>query len=50
VELPRSALLSFGLPVDPDRASERVKADVLVGGDGVARAIRFVSGSFDYGR
>jgi hypothetical protein len=50
VELPRSALLSFGLPVDPDRASERVKADVLVGGDGVARAIRFVSGSFEYGR
>jgi hypothetical protein len=50
VELPRSALLSFGLPVNPDRASERVRADVLVGSDGLARAIRFVSGSYENGR
>jgi hypothetical protein len=42
VELPRSALMRFGLPVNMDRASERVKADVLVGSDGIARAIRFV--------
>jgi hypothetical protein len=42
VELPRSTLMRFGLPVDTDRASERVKADVLVGADGIARAIRFV--------
>ena len=42
VELPRSALQSFGLPVNAERASERVKADVLLGYDGVARAIRFV--------
>jgi hypothetical protein len=42
VELPRSALQSFGLPVNAERASERVKADVLLGHDGVARAIRFV--------
>ena len=42
VELPRSALMRFGLPVNTDRASERVKADVLVGADGIARAIRFV--------
>lgn len=42
VELPRSALLSFGLPMNVERADERVKADVLVGNDGVARAIRFV--------
>jgi hypothetical protein len=42
VELPRSALVSFGLPMDVERAAERVKADVLVGNDGVARAIRFV--------
>src|SRR5215510_13966011 len=42
VELPRSALMRFGLPVNADRASERVKADVLVGSDGIARAIRFV--------
>lgn len=42
VELPRSALHSFGLPVNAERAGERVKADVLLGYDGVARAIRFV--------
>ena len=42
VELPRSAMASFGLPVNLDRANERVKADVLVGSDGQARAIRFV--------
>lgn len=42
VELPRSALASIGLPVSADRASERIKADVLVGEDGLARAIRFV--------
>lgn len=42
VELPRSALMSFGLPMDMERATERIKADVLVGNDGLARAIRFV--------
>jgi hypothetical protein len=42
VELPRSALVSFGLPMDMERATERIKADVLVGNDGMARAIRFV--------
>src|SRR5215831_18043878 len=42
VELPRSALMRFGLPVNTDRAGERIKADVLVGSDGIARAIRFV--------
>jgi hypothetical protein len=42
VELPRSALQSFGLPMNAERAGERVKADVLLGYDGVARAIRFV--------
>ena len=42
VELPRSALVSFGLPMNVERADERVKADVLIGNDGVARAIRFV--------
>ncbi|HXM35985.1 MAG TPA: hypothetical protein VN920_12405 [Pyrinomonadaceae bacterium] len=42
VELPRSALARFGLPMNMDRADERVKADVLVGADGLARAIRFV--------
>ena len=42
VQLPRSALANFGLPVNMDRYNEKVKADVLFGVDGTARAIRFV--------
>ena len=42
VELPRSALISFGLPMNMERADERIKADVVLGNDGLARAIRFV--------
>ncbi len=42
VELPRSALAKFGLPMNMDRADEGIKADVLVGTDGLARALRFV--------
>lgn len=42
VELPRTALAQFGLPVNADRPDGRVKADVLLGEDGMARAIRFV--------
>jgi hypothetical protein len=42
VELPRTAVARFGLPVNMDRANQRVKADVLVGSDGLAQAIRFV--------
>jgi hypothetical protein len=42
VQLPRSAMASFGLPVNMERYNERVKADVLLGVDGVAQAIRFV--------
>jgi len=42
VELPRSALANFGLPVNMDRYNEKVKADVLYGVDGLAHAIRFV--------
>jgi hypothetical protein len=42
VELPRSALSSFGLPVNAARLDEPVKADVVMGNDGIARAIRFV--------
>jgi hypothetical protein len=42
VELPRTALERFGLPMNVERADERVKADLLLGHDGVARAIRFV--------
>jgi len=42
IKLPRSALRSYGLPVDPLHADEAVKADVVIGNDGMARAIRFV--------
>ena len=42
VQLPRSALANFGLLVNMDRYNEKVKADVLYGVDGTARAIRFV--------
>jgi hypothetical protein len=42
VELRRSALANFGLPVNMDRYNEKVKADVLLGIDGMAHAIRFV--------
>lgn len=42
VELPRSALASFGIPVNAEQSGGRVKADVLLGEDGTARAIRFV--------
>ena len=42
VRLPRESMRSFGLPVNQDRIVQTVKADVLVGEDGIARAIRFV--------
>jgi len=42
VELPRSALVAFGLPINVNRYDEKVKADVFFGTDGTARAIRFV--------
>ena len=42
VELPRSALVAFGLPMNFNRYDEKVKADVFFGSDGMARAIRFV--------
>jgi hypothetical protein len=42
VELPRSAMMQVGIEVNPDRAGETVRADVMVGADGLARAVRFV--------
>jgi hypothetical protein len=42
VQLPRSALRVVGLPVNEDRLSESIAADVLLGQDGLARAVRFV--------
>lgn len=42
VRLPRTTLLTFGFPMSEERAPEPIKADVLLGEDGKARAIRFV--------
>lgn len=43
VGLPRSALASFGWPLDPDQQAGSVQADVLLDSEtGMARAIRFV--------
>jgi hypothetical protein len=42
VRLPRAALTTFGLPVNEQLAEEPIKADVLLGEDGLARAVRFV--------
>ena len=43
LEVPRTALSEFGLaPESPELAEAAVLADVLVGEDGLARAVRFV--------
>lgn len=42
VRLPRSALAAFGLPMNEQRAEETIQADVVLGEDGLARAVRFV--------
>ncbi len=42
VRMPRAALVRFGLPINEDVAQEPVDADVLVGEDNVARAVRLV--------
>jgi len=42
VRLSRSSLASFGVPIEEELPAGRVQADVLLGGDGTARAIRFV--------
>ncbi|MGH9752065.1 MAG: hypothetical protein ACREA2_04720 [Blastocatellia bacterium] len=42
VQMPRSALIAFGLPVNIERADVPVEADLLIGEDGLTRAIRFV--------
>jgi hypothetical protein len=43
VEMPRSTLALFGLPFNTRRASVPVQADVLLGEDGMAHAVRFVT-------
>ncbi|HJQ31710.1 MAG TPA: hypothetical protein VJ866_06020 [Pyrinomonadaceae bacterium] len=42
VEMSRAALISLGVPLSAERTDETFKADVVIGDDGVARAIRLV--------
>ena len=43
MQVPRSALASFGVaPIAGDTGSPHVLADVVIGDDGLARAVRFV--------
>jgi anti-sigma factor RsiW len=43
VEIPRSAVALAGMPVVDGPANGRVRAEVMVGADGLARAIRFLN-------
>jgi hypothetical protein len=42
VEVQRSAMIALGFSVSEEHASEPIEADVMLGPDGVARAVRFV--------
>lgn len=42
VQMPRSALQSVGMPVVEESRSGPIQVDILLGEDGIARAIRFV--------
>jgi len=42
VEVPRSAMIALGFDVKPEEASQPVQADVMLGYDGLARAVRFL--------
>lgn len=42
VQLPASALQAVGLPVADDHRADQIQADVLVGEEGLPRAIRFI--------
>lgn len=42
VKIARTALIAFGLPMNVARAGELITADVVIGDDGLARAIRFI--------
>ena len=42
VRLPRSAMRMVGLPVNEERVNERIQADVVLGQDGLVRAVRFL--------
>jgi hypothetical protein len=43
VELPRSAITALGIPASEDSDAESVEAEVLLGPDGMARAVRFLN-------
>lgn len=47
VNLPRRELLRMGLPVGPEGPGGTVKADVLVGEDGLVKGIRFTSNTLE---
>jgi hypothetical protein len=42
VQMPMSDLRAMGFAINEQRAADRVQADVLLGQDGMARAVRFV--------
>jgi hypothetical protein len=42
MELPSSAMLAVGLEVSPEHVSDTVEAEVKLGSDGLARAVRFL--------
>ena len=42
VEVPRSTMMALGYTVSADRAGEPVEAEVILGADGLARAVRFL--------
>lgn len=42
VQMPEAALATYGLPVDGSRLDSKIYADLVVGQDGVPRAIRFI--------
>src|SRR5262245_37477378 len=43
IEISRSTLMAMGLPVNIDRGEGLIKADVIIGEDGVARAVRLIN-------
>lgn len=45
VTMPRAALVSYGLPVNPALADQAIEADILVADDGSTLALRFVRGN-----
>ncbi len=42
VELPRSSLYAMGINVPVENETRKIKTDLLIGSDGVMRAVRFV--------